>query len=881
MGTPDFIAPEQARNSHLIDARADLYSLGCTLYYLLAGRVPFPADTVTEKLYKQWLEEPDPIERLRPEVPAGLAVVIRRLMAKQPADRVQSAAALAASLLPDALQRPPQAIWVNDPATPLDQPAVPAIPLTASTVSLPSATVPGARIPPAVELIRRRPWPLFAAVGGSLVLLLVVLGVFLASRGRRAGGPIGQASATSPRDRVAAAEADLKALIARFDDRKADALRLRHDFLAFQTRYADEPWAFLEAARRITRLPSPLDALKSQDIPKAEQWQTQPRHLVGVLGERRWRHWRSATCAAFSPDGQTLASAGADGVRLWEAATGREQAVLPAHPVLALAFQDDGKTLAAAGTGGKITIWDVATAKKQATVAGPDGRARLAAFAPDGRRSIWALEEGHVVFCDHAAGKRVVLPGGHTGPVFCFAFSEDGKTLATGGRDGLVKVWDLSTATETASLAGHEGPVRALAFTPGRKTLVSGGEDRCLRLWDVASQKEIEDQDGLPAAVTTLRYIADGKILAWGDAEGSVLLWSPRRNIERVMQVASHTGRVTALAYSDRDGVLVSAGADGQLRLMDVDTGKPKETPAGHTSSVFAVSFSPDARLLASGGGDHTVRVWEAASLKERAVVEGHTERVSSVVFSGDGRRLASGSWDGTVKVWQLGSSRAPETLGQHRGQVVSVAWSQDDRTLAAAASVNDRSATGKTLEFGELTLWNTSPLQQRAAVQRLHRSAVTAVAMAPSGKLGASADRNGIVKAWDWVLGRERAMMENGSPVRCLAFSPDGRFLAAGNNAGGIKFWDPAKAEPQSILNGHSDPVTGIAFSPDGRVLVSADLSGKLVVWDLDGGKQLVSWSLPGPVHGVAFASDGRHVATANGNGTVYLFRLMPYKPR
>src|SRR5262249_14799821 len=80
MGTPDFMAPEQTVESHRADIRADLYSLGGTLYFLLTGRVPFPGGSVGEKLVKHQLREPEPLAALRPEVPAALAAVVQKLM---------------------------------------------------------------------------------------------------------------------------------------------------------------------------------------------------------------------------------------------------------------------------------------------------------------------------------------------------------------------------------------------------------------------------------------------------------------------------------------------------------------------------------------------------------------------------------------------------------------------------------------------------------------------------------------------------------------------------------------------------------------------------------------------------------------------------------
>jgi tRNA A-37 threonylcarbamoyl transferase component Bud32 len=98
LGTPDFLAPEQALEPHGVDIRADLYSLGCTFYYLLTGRVPFPAGSLLLKLNKHQNEQPPPVEALRSDVPPGVARVVRKLMAKDPGDRYRTPAELAAAL---------------------------------------------------------------------------------------------------------------------------------------------------------------------------------------------------------------------------------------------------------------------------------------------------------------------------------------------------------------------------------------------------------------------------------------------------------------------------------------------------------------------------------------------------------------------------------------------------------------------------------------------------------------------------------------------------------------------------------------------------------------------------------------------------------------
>lgn len=98
LGTPDYIAPEQVSNSHTADGRADVYSLGCTLYFLLAGRPPFPEGSAIEKALSHVDSLPTPLRTLRPDVPADLCAVVDRMMAKRPDDRFQTPGEVAEAL---------------------------------------------------------------------------------------------------------------------------------------------------------------------------------------------------------------------------------------------------------------------------------------------------------------------------------------------------------------------------------------------------------------------------------------------------------------------------------------------------------------------------------------------------------------------------------------------------------------------------------------------------------------------------------------------------------------------------------------------------------------------------------------------------------------
>jgi formylglycine-generating enzyme required for sulfatase activity/serine/threonine protein kinase len=160
VGTPDFIAPEQILNARSADIRADLYSLGCTFYFLLTGRPPFPGESLGEKLVRHQLHEPDLVELLRPDVPADVTAIVRKLMAKRPEDRYQTPGELAAVL--GALPPP------GPGAAAIAAPRSPALPATYDTVERRETTEWRPAAP-------RRPRLIGIALAGALALAVLVL----------------------------------------------------------------------------------------------------------------------------------------------------------------------------------------------------------------------------------------------------------------------------------------------------------------------------------------------------------------------------------------------------------------------------------------------------------------------------------------------------------------------------------------------------------------------------------------------------------------------------------------------------------------------------------------------------------------------------------
>ncbi|HVS38389.1 MAG TPA: protein kinase, partial [Gemmataceae bacterium] len=215
LGTADYLAPEQAVDSHNVDIRCDIYSLGITFYFLLAGRCPYQEGSVAEKLIWHQVRRPTPIRELRPETPEGLAAILDRMIAKDPGQRYQTPADLAQALAPftqtpiaapSAEELPPitsgarrAGVTGSDPALPrLPSPSTPTpqpmsaqievntqrenrtVAIAAGPVTMKSPAAPSTQdgLPPAtdsrVPRPRRFPWPIAAAVAAGLFVLIGV-----------------------------------------------------------------------------------------------------------------------------------------------------------------------------------------------------------------------------------------------------------------------------------------------------------------------------------------------------------------------------------------------------------------------------------------------------------------------------------------------------------------------------------------------------------------------------------------------------------------------------------------------------------------------------------------------------------------------------------
>jgi serine/threonine protein kinase len=186
MGTADYAAPEQALDAHGVDIRADVYSLGCTLYHLLTGHPPFPGGSLAQKVLRHQQGNADPVESIRPEVAPALAAVVRRMMAPDPGQRYPTPALAAGALAPFAEPAAPTLAQLASGPAPEPDPARDHG--TDSGQPGKQSTRPelaSSHLTPSLR--RRRPWRGWLVAGAVLAGLAALAAPALVMTGRRPG----------------------------------------------------------------------------------------------------------------------------------------------------------------------------------------------------------------------------------------------------------------------------------------------------------------------------------------------------------------------------------------------------------------------------------------------------------------------------------------------------------------------------------------------------------------------------------------------------------------------------------------------------------------------------------------------------------------------
>ncbi|MGH7201697.1 MAG: WD40 repeat domain-containing protein [Planctomycetaceae bacterium] len=337
----------------------------------------------------------------------------------------------------------------------------------------------------------------------------------------------------------------------------------------------------------------------------------------GAVARLETGHAETAAAAsiwglAFSPDAAIIATRDRPGddsmrrVRLWNAATGELLRAIETseEDVAGLAFSADGTLLVTSTPELGVQVWDVKTGRERRRIEGGLGPMAL---LPDDRVAVVAASGALDVVRVHRLRdgtevRRFLLPTSYRA-----GFSPDGSrllSLRSQGRSTELRLLDIERGRLLLELTGCPTQPTAMAFSPDGRTVAascSDGESHHVVLWDVFLFEQ--KTTAVPAAIADVH--------------------TNRPPAPRVYELAGHTGKIPALAFSPDGRQLASGSLDGTVRIWEVATGREVHRFEGHRGAVLCAAYNAEGTRLASGGTDGTVLVWDATSARGSFLPDG------------------------------------------------------------------------------------------------------------------------------------------------------------------------------------------------------------------------------------------------------------------
>jgi len=434
-----------------------------------------------------------------------------------------------------------------------------------------------------------------------------------------------------------------------------------------------------------------------------------------------------------------------------------------------------------------------------------------------------------------AANPVHLIINAHENGAWGAAWSPDGTRFASGGRDQTVRVWrvgdggsgpvlEMLHGMDAVSRSPTRGWVRSVSWTCDGRHILSVATDETLRIWDADQGGEIRSHVHPDRLWTVHTSAADGLAVTAG-ADGLVRVWPvDRRSRDPLAVLDAGGGRLWAAALSP-DGTRAAAACEDRYAYV-IDVADPTSGPLRlpHPDKVRSIAWSPDGSLIGTGCQDGIARVFQARTGELRHELTGHDSQVRTVRWSPGGLRIATGSEDLDVRVWDAVSGAPVALLRQHTQGVCALDWAPDgDRLLTAA-------------DDGTARVWKLG--SEPTACVALDRPARGIAWHARTGQLAvATADnrRTGPGEVVVLPVDGSRApqvTVQGPTPVLSVQWTADAD-LVTGSADGSVVRW--RDGWPATHFTGARDSVVAAVPAPGG-LLLGASRDRVIRLWDADG---------------------------------------------
>lgn len=567
------------------------------------------------------------------------------------------------------------------------------------------------------------------------------------------------------------------------------------------------------------------------------------------------------------PDGRRVLAVGDEGLGVYDAADAkRERYLFKGRRIQAASFSPDGEDIAVAFADGSVGLYslDGHLRKRLAQDASQNFVALL--FTPAGHRVIGLSDSGDLRVWEAASGSLALAMAADAIYVSELQLDAAGQRLLTVGSEGY-KVWSMGRGVLLFALNRTLTTSSTAALSPDGAMLVTADFlNKTSEVWDIRARQLSYSLDLHSDGVSSAAFDADGNRLLLASRDGMATLW--RMPVRPVWQLESFDLMPRAVRFDPRGKTLLAGGGDysqGRAELFDVASGRSLQRYEGHEASIVDVRFSADASRLLTASLDGTVRLWDRASGKELARMNHNLLGAASALFSPAGDRILT-TTDNTnlgeqeaAGVWDAESGRHVAWLG-HSGMIICAAFDPAGRRIA----------TGGT--DGSVRVWDA---EDGGLLQTLtgHVGIVSSVQFSADGRRILTAGHDASVRIW--ALESGESVAEWADPaiglVTQAAYAPDESQVAVATQSGDLWIWEP-KAGAARTLKGHLQRADEVRYSRSGALLFSRGWDGTVRAWDPDKGLPLGVVSLhPRELYAFDHAGDEtRMVSSAWGQFTV-----------